>query len=224
MTEQNSFDQPVSEGQQQPDAVVGRTDTPQNAPVTPSSALPQPSDQLSEQLSSGTPAFEEGSPWAAAVDTPEPVLPVNWTASEFIAHHKTARWYGVLAAGALGGAFLVWLLTRDKISAAVVLFGALMFGVYANRQPRQLQYLLDGSGLTIDTKYYPYDTFRSFSVIDEGVFSSIMFIPLKRFAPGVSIYFVPQDEAAIITLLSDRLPSEDRGHDPLDRLMNRIRF
>ena len=129
-----------------------------------------------------------------------------------------------LGGGALVGAFLVWLFTKDKISAAVVLFGALMLGIYAGRQPRELQYRLDETGLTIGAKYYAYDNYRSFSVVAEGAFSSIMFMPLRRFAPAVSIYYAPQDEAAIIELLAVRLPSEDRGNDPIDRLMSRIRF
>lgn len=160
----------------------------------------------------------------AAPSSADPTTAITWTASEFIAHYKSPGWYAALAGSALGGAFLVWLITKDKISAAVVLFGALMLGIYGGRQPRQLQYQLDEMGLTIGSKYYTYDNFRSFSVIAEGAFSSIMFMPLKRFAPVVSIYYAPQDETAIIDLLAVRLPSEVRGSDPIDRLMTRIRF
>ena len=165
----------------------------------------------------------EESPWVAP-SSAEPTTAITWTASEFIAHHKSPGWYASLGGGALAVAFLVWLLTKDKISAAVVLFGALMFGIYGGRQPRQLQYQLDETGLTIGAKYYAYDDFRSFSVVVEGAFSSIVFMPLKRFAPAISIFYAPQDEAAIVELLAVRLPSENRGSDPIDRLMSRIRF
>ncbi len=166
---------------------------------------------------------EAESPWQAA-STAQPVPTVNWTASEYIAHHKSPGWYVAFGLVALIGAFLLWLFTKDLISPGVVLFGAIILGVYGGRQPRQQQFQLDQSGLTIGTKYYPYDDFRSFSVIAEGAFSSIMFMPLKRFAAPVSIYYAPQDEAAIIALLGDRLPSEEHSHDPIDRLMDRIRF
>jgi hypothetical protein len=197
-----------------------------NAPTQPSiqsvtpAEPPVPAPIVQPPLSSNT---APETPWTAPSAT-EPIAAITWTASEFIAHHKSPRWYAALGGGALVGALVVWLLTRDKISASVVVFGALVLGIYAGRQPRQLEYRLDESGLTIGAKHYAYDDFRSFSLIVEGAFSSIMFIPLKRFAPAVSIYYAPQDEAAIVDLLAARLPSEDRGSDPIDRFMSRIRF
>jgi hypothetical protein len=187
--------------------------------ITPTE--PPPPAPIAQQPPS--PTFEPETPWVAS-SSAEPTTAINWTASEFIAHHKSTGWYLILGSGALVGAFLVWLITKDKISAGVVLFGALIFGYYAGRQPRQLEYSLDEGGLTIGAKYYPYEIFRSFSVVDEGAFSSIMFIPLKRFAPGVSIYYDPEDEASIIDLIAVRLPPENRGNDPFDRLMKRVRF
>jgi hypothetical protein len=154
--------------------------------------------------------------------TNEPVL--SWTASEFIAHHKTTNWYVSLAGAAILGAFVVWLLTKDKISAAVVLFGALFFGIYAGRQPRQLPYNIYAHGLSIGNKYHAYDEFRSFSVVPEGAFSSIVFTPLKRFGQLLTIYYAPEDEDKIIDILEDRLPYEEHKHDMVDNLMRRIRF
>ena len=159
---------------------------------------------------------------------PEHFIPdapnLTWTASEFIAHHKEKSWYFSLAGVAIVTALAIWLLTKDKISAAVVLFGALFFGVYAGRQPRQLTYGLDTSGLSIGDKHFLYDEFRSFSVAPEGAFSSIVLSPLKRFSQTLTIYYAPEDEEKIIDVLSDRLPYEDHKRDLVDSLMHRIRF
>ncbi|HVC36202.1 MAG TPA: hypothetical protein VNE40_02030 [Candidatus Dormibacteraeota bacterium] len=149
---------------------------------------------------------------------------ITWTASEFVAHHKSTSWYLVLAVAALGLAAIVWLLTKDKISTGVVLVGAVVFGGYGARQPRQLSYSLNGDGLTVGDKRYSLDEFRSFSVIAEGAFSSITFMPLKRFGSLTTIYYDPADEARIIDLLAERLPSEEPHHDMVDRFMGRIRF
>jgi hypothetical protein len=121
-------------------------------------------------------------------------------------------------------AVLIWLLTKDTISSVVILFAAFVFGFYARRQPRELAYRLDDGGLTIGPKFYPYAGFRSFAVMDEGAFSSVVFMPLKRFAPLVTIYYDPKDEENIVGLLSDRLPMEERQKDAVERLMWRIRF
>jgi hypothetical protein len=149
---------------------------------------------------------------------------ITWTASEFIAHHKTGGWYALLGLGALVGAAVIWLLTKDLMSAAVIIVAALAFGVFAARQPRELTYRLDEYGLTIDQKHYLYREFRSFSVMVEGAIPSIVFMPLKRFAPMTTIYYDPSDEAKIVDLLADRLPHEERKQDPIERLMWRIRF
>ncbi len=52
----------------------------------------------------------------------------TWTASEFVAHQKTPGWYGLLALAALVLSGLIYLLTRDIISASVVIVAALFFG------------------------------------------------------------------------------------------------
>lgn len=149
---------------------------------------------------------------------------VQWTASEFIAHQKAGSWYALLILGAIVAAVLVWFVTKDVVSAIVIVFAAVLFATYAGHQPRQLSYQVDPSGLTIDQKYYDYNQFRSFSVVPEGAFSSIVFTPLKRFGTLTTIYYDPQDEQAIIGVISSRLPHEERRPDAIDNLMHRVRF
>ena len=149
---------------------------------------------------------------------------ISWTASEFIAHQKSSGWYLVLMGSALVIAALVWLLTKDKVSAAVVIVGALLLAVYGARQPRQLDYRLDQQGLTVGARHYTYHLFRSFSIMPEGAFNSIVFMPLKRFSPLTTIYYSPEDEEKIVSMLAERLPMEPRKKDMVDRLMWRIRF
>ena len=102
--------------------------------------------------------------------------------------------------------------------------GAIMLAVYGARQPRQLEYRLDAGGLSIGTRHFAYNEFRSFSVIQEGAFDSIVLMPLKRFSLAATIYFSPEDEEKIVSMLAQRLPLEPRKKDAIDRLMWRIRF
>lgn len=163
-------------------------------------------------------------PTSTAIPPSGPDGSISWTASEFIAHHKSPGWYLALAAAAVVAALIVWLLTKDEISAGVVVLGAVFFGIFAARKPRQLQYRLDNQGLSIGERRFSYQAFRSFAIVPEGAFNSIEFVPLKRFAPLITIYYDPADEAKIVALLSDRLPVESRQKDLVDRLMWRIRF
>lgn len=153
-----------------------------------------------------------------------PDTEVIWTASEFIARHKGVGWYSVLALGSVVAAALVYLLSKDFITVGAVVGAMVLFGVAAARKPRVLTYRMNESGLTIGQKFYPYAMFKSFSVMDEGAFSSIMLLPLKRFMPPLSIYYEPKDEEHIVTILSHYLPVENRPADAVDRLMKHIRF
>jgi hypothetical protein len=170
---------------------------------------------------------DEPAPLAPAAtqseDTQQSLPEVSWTASEFIAHQKTAKWYGVLAFVTAVTASGVYLLTRDYISAGVVVVLALLFGVTAGRKPRVLSYHLDSHGLTVGRQSYPYGLFKAFAVVDEGAFSSIVLLPLKRFNLPISIYFSPEDEQKVLDVLSQQLPVAEHN-DPFDSLLRRIKF
>ncbi len=149
---------------------------------------------------------------------------IAWEAAEFVAHDKSAGWYATLALATIVLTGLVFLLTKDKITAGVVIVAAIFLGILGARKPKQLHYLLNDEGITIGGKFYSLTLFKSFSVIQEGPGHSIVFIPFKRFAPSTTIYYVPEVEEAIVALLGNHMPYEERQPDIIDQLMFRIRF
>lgn len=149
---------------------------------------------------------------------------VSWTASEFIAHQKNAGWYMLLVAAAVVLAAVIYLLTRDPVSTGMVGVVLVVLLLLASRQPRTLSYQLDGFGIHIGDRSYPYDNFKSFSVVDEGAINSITLLPLKRFMPPISMYYDPKDEDKISAVLSDYLPFVEGQKDIVDQFMRRIRF
>lgn len=153
-----------------------------------------------------------------------PTDSISWTASEFIAHHKSFGWYALLNLGVVALAAIAWFVTKDLVASAVIVFAGIVLSLYGARQPRQLQYQLDDHGLTIQGRRYGYQGFRSFSVTMEGPFATIAFMPLKRFSPLLTLYCDPQDEDNILTILSRHLPHEARRPDAIDSLMRRIRL
>jgi hypothetical protein len=194
-----------------------------------------PPDASSVPATSPAPSHDANTTEVAP--TPEPVTPsftavpradspdtVTWTASEYIAHHKTPGWYMLLLFVAAAVAALVWWLTRDFVSAGVVIVGAVVLAIYGARKPRQQEYTMNSQGFSVGQRFHSFNEFRSFSVVPEGAFSSIMFMPLKRFSPYASIYYDPADEEKIISFISAHLPYEPRTGDAIDHLVRRIRF
>ncbi|HZM63554.1 MAG TPA: hypothetical protein VFB59_00290 [Candidatus Saccharimonadales bacterium] len=149
---------------------------------------------------------------------------VEWTASEYIAHQKSAAWYVKVIFFALLLACLVYFITRDVISTFVILFAGLVFSVAGARKPRTLAYRLDQGGLTVGQKYYPYSQFKSFAVVEQGPLTTVMLLPLKRLLPSVDIYAPPENVQAIGDILTEHLPLEVRKPGVVDTFAHRIRF
>lgn len=158
--------------------------------------------------------------------TPQPPLDqaITWTASEFISNEKGTGWYAILFAGSAVLAALVYFLTKDKISTGVVVLAALAFANFAGHQPRTQQYGISRDGVQIGMKLYNFQDFKTFSVIEEGAIASIVFMPLKRFMPPLTIYVAPDMEDQVVDYLGAFLPFEQRRADAIDNLLRRIGF
>lgn len=165
---------------------------------------------------------------AQLLDEPEflqpPQQPVTWTASEFIAHHKDASWYAMLFGGFIVLAGLVYFSTKDELSIIFIAVALILFVIIGARKPQQRTYSVDNRGVTIDHKFYSYDSFKSFAILNEGAIGSVVFMPLQRFTPELTIYFAPDDGERILDVLAASLPNDQRREKAVDRLMKRMRF
>lgn len=178
-----------------------------------------------------TPPVQKAQPLSATdypttqQSSPEvPLAEVSWSASEFIAHEKSAMWYVALFGTTIVVVALIYLLTKDIIAVVAIGFVGILFGFLAAHKPRVLNYHLDSQGLTIDQKFYPYSDFKSFGVVQEGAFSSIVFMPMKRFMPTLTVYYPPENEDQIVNALSQYMPFAPAAHDLVDKMMRRIRL
>lgn len=149
---------------------------------------------------------------------------VDWTASEFISHHKSTTWYlSFIAVIALlsGG---IYFLTSDVVSSGAIGIAGVLFIVLASHKPREMSYKIDTEGITIGSKFYHYGQFKSFGVHQEGAIGAINLMPLKRFMPELSIYYPPEHENEIVEILAYHLPHDQREEHHVDRLLKKIRF
>jgi len=215
---------PAASASEQASASAAPDTSAPRAEATAQAPMPEQPVAETPELTRSTAA----SPNATEFVSPAPGEPkksdstIVWTASEFIAHDKPAGWYGGLALSAALLAAIIYLLTRDKISTGAVIVVALSLAFYATRKPQQLRYMLNEQGVGVGERFYSYNEFRSFSLMQEGAFSSISFIPLRRLGPMITIYFDPNDEKAIMELLNAHVPFEQREHDMIDKFLKRI--
>jgi len=209
--------------QNEPGWVFKPGDTPEQANVTPDNP-PNPSTSQSEEPSLPPTPTPETSP--APVPQPNADYPhIEWTASEYIAHQKSAGWYGLLALGSIGIAAVVYFVTNgDLIYSSVIVILGLSLGIFAARQPRELQYAIDHTGIHIGEKFYPYQSFKTFSVVRDQGIGYISLAPLRRFMPPLTVHYDPADEDNIAETLSQYLPYDDHKPDITDIISRKIRF
>lgn len=160
------------------------------------------------------------------VSSPQPAGEgIQWQASEFIDHQKSALWFIALVIVAIVASVVIYFLTGGGVLAPIVVgMSALAFATIARQKPRSLQYALTSSDITVGQKKFSYDDFKAFSVVQDGALYSIVLEPTKRFMPPLTIYFASEDGEKIFDTLAQHLPHEDRQLDAVDRMMRKIRF
>jgi len=149
---------------------------------------------------------------------------IRWSASEFVSHEKSPFWYVALVAAAVILAAVMYLATKEIFSIVVVAVLAVALGVFGALKPRTLDYAIDGSGVTVGEKHFPYDTFKSFAIIEDAPIPSIQLLPQKRFMVPITIYFAPTQQDDIIDTLGQFLPFEHKKRDNVDKITSRIHF
>lgn len=158
------------------------------------------------------------------VPQPSETQPISWTGSEFIARSKSPGWYVVLFAGTAFLCIAIYLIWGDLIAPVAIFMASVLFAVIAGRQPRQRAFVIDNRGVNVDSKFYGYNEFKSFTIMQDDAIGYIDLIPLKRFMPELSLYYAPEDEQKIFDTLSLHLPHEQRDEHRVDKLMRKIKF
>jgi hypothetical protein len=199
-----------------------------NEPVQSVAAAPQPQpaplpevQQSSEQL----PPEEEGEEYDDDEEDDEgSEAPVTWMAHEYIHREKGTMWFaifGVVVVVLLGVSIF---LMGSWSFAALLAVIAVVVVVYSRRPPRELNYMIDDEGLTIDSTLHKFSSFKSFGVIHDGDQFSVMLIPTQRFQPAISVYFPEEAGEDIVDMLGGRLPMKELHLDIIDRITRILRL
>jgi len=177
-----------------------------------------PTEETSAQASAEVPTFD-----TAPSDIDE--APVHWTAHEYIHLEKNGLWYVLFVLVVLGLIAVDIFLLKSYTFSALVIVMAVALIIYSRRPPREIQYALSShQGLYVGERLYHFGEFKAFGLIKDGVHHSIMLIPTKRFAPGVSVYFPEEAGEEIVDILGARLPMRPLKLDFMDLLIRRLRL
>lgn len=160
-------------------------------------------------------------------DLPAPVLgseddDIEWTSSEYVSNNKGILWYVFLGVGALVLMAFAYFVMHDIVAVVALGAIALILGYLGARKPRTMNYRISIDGVYVATKFFPYSDFKSFGILNEGAFSSLVLTPIKRFMPPLSIYYPPEMEKSITEQLGKHLPLAPVRVDLVDSTMRKI--
>ena len=151
------------------------------------------------------------------------IAPVVWQDIEYIQHDKNPLWYVgfviviiILIAGA------VLLQAWTFIPLIIVMAVALV--IYTHRPPRLLSYSWSAKGLTINDQLHPAGEFKSFGILQDGAHNAIVFIPVKRFRPGLTVYFPAEVGEELVDAVGAYLPMQDLHLDAFDKIIRKLRI
>ena len=185
------------------------TDTP--APEAPSAPAVQP-------------VAEAAAPVVPAEDTPDNP-PVTWTAQEYVHSERNGWWFVLFILVVVGLVALSTFLLQSWSFSALIVVMAVALIIYIRRAPRTLTYSLSPmQGLYVGERLYHFDEFKAFGLIQDGPHYSIMLIPRKRFAAGVSVFFPDEVGERIVDILGQRLPMENLKLDVVDAIVRKLRL
>jgi len=221
----NTPEQPqqTPDSQQEPVAATPQ----QQAPPTPAKPLNYWQADPNEQPVQHAPEMTFPDPVAAP--NTDPALtkedPVNWTAQEYIHLEKNWVWFTIFAVVVLGVVVLDIAFFHAYTISLLAIVIAVAIIIYARRAPRTLHYALSPTqGLYVGERLYAYNEFKAFGLIRDGSHHSIMLVPVKRFAPGVSVYFPEEAGEHIVDILGKRLPMENLKLDAIDIVTRWLRL
>ncbi len=178
------------------------------------------------------PIAEPAMPEASSVEAPaddQPsqlpsIEPVQWQAVEYVQYAKQPLWYvGFAVVVIVLMVLAVWLMQAWTFAILILVMAAALM-VYSHRPPRDLSYVLSEKGLYINEQLHPMGEFKSFGVVQDSELHSLMLIPVKRFRPGLSVYFPTEVGERVVDLLGAYLPMQDLKLDPFDKIVQKLRL
>ena len=147
-----------------------------------------------------------------------------WQATDFQSGKKNNSWftYLVLIAVILVGAF-IWM--KLWLAAAVVVAAAFAMYSQSRSQGSKKNYAIYDQGVTIDSRVYTFDQFKSFWIFPYEQRIMLRFEQAKRFSLPVEMPVEEENVEQIKLFLSKHLPEEEeRGEDITDTINRWIKF
>lgn len=150
--------------------------------------------------------------------------PIAWTSPEGIKVHRELWWYiafGVVLIGLMALAILVF---KSPTFAILLPIMTVALFLLSEKTPQNINYAISPKGIYVGDKLYDFSEFRAFGITRENNQHSAILLPVKRFSPGLTLYFSEKEGERIVDMLGARLPMQEIKPDALEKLIRMIKL
>lgn len=191
----------------------------QPAPVQ--SAVDQGAPQSSEQA---VPADQATPTATQPVADTDPEVSVSWTAMEDIPKDRPKWWYVVFVIAALALLALAIFIFKSWTFAILIPVMAVAVLIFAFKPGNPVHHTISSKGVYVGDKLHDFSEFRAFGVMKDHGHDAVMLLPVKRFSPGLVLYFDEEYGERIVDLLGARLPMQEVKPDAIENFVRFIRL
>lgn len=150
--------------------------------------------------------------------------PIAWNAPEGVRVQRGAVWYVLFAIVLVGLMALAILVFQNWTFAILLPIMAVALFVLSNKNPQTINYAISPKGIYIADTLHDFSEFRAFGLLHENDQHSILLLPVKRFSPGLTIYFSEAEGEKIVDMLGARLPMQEIKPDALEKFIRLIKL
>ena len=150
--------------------------------------------------------------------------PISWQAVEVMHEARGLKWYIMFAVVLLGLLALAIFVFKSITFAILLPVMAVAIIVLSLRPAGVVNYSISSKGVYVADKLYDFSEFRSFGVLRDQNINSIVLLPVKRFSPGVTLYFSEEIGEQIVDMLGARLPIQEVKPDSLEKLIRLMKL
>ena len=153
--------------------------------------------------------------------TPSPIL-LSFQSLDCYPHERSARWY-------LTGGIAVLLFAAYGLfdgSWSTTLVALLIGGIYfllRRQQPRMMNVIVTGLGITIDGTFTPWNLLRNFWIIVDKEHIELHIAPIRLIQPEIIIFLNETDPGLVretlLSFLPERAGMEERVLDKFAKLL-----
>ena len=149
--------------------------------------------------------------------------PISWIEPGHSGISKSLGWYVIFGIIITAVITLDILLLKYYTLSAVVLVSAVALVIYYKKPFSEISYTISpDKGIYINQTLHPYEEFKSFGVVQEGLLYRLVLIPTKRFGQSLSIHIPEQLGEQIVDTIGNQLPMQEMKTDAIDRIIRKI--